>query len=353
MSEERNHEATPKKLRDARRRGEVWQSRELGTACILISSGIAFGALGGEVVAALRTSFELALAMISGQRPMLPGALLEASLSLVMQAMLPIAAVLVIAAALAGGLQVGPLFSTEVVSWKTQRLDPMAGMGRLFSLRRAVDLMRSTIAIAAVFAVALTTLREELRGIVSLPQRDPQAILVAVAVLIRALLLRAGGLMLALAVVDVVFQRWQYLRDQRMTRREVEREQRESDGDPHIKRARDRVRKELANHSALESARTATLLVHGARDLVIAIRFDESAEDALPEVIAKGRDALGRRMLAVAYAEEIQITEDAALAASLDELTPGEHIRPAHYEAIALLIRGGFHLRVPQTMKPG
>lgn len=340
MAEERNHEATPKKLREARRRGEVWQSRELGTACLLLSSGLAFGFFGGEVVAALRMSFELAMAMVSGQRPMLPGALLEASLSLTTQAMLPIMAVLVAAATLAGWLQVGPLFSTDAISWKSERLDPIAGIGRLFSLRRAVDMARSAVALIAVFAVALMTLRDELRGIVSLPEREPQAILIAMGVLTRALLLRAGGLILVLAAFDIVFQRWQYLREQRMTRREVERENRESDGDPHTKRARDRVRRELANHSALESARAATLFVHGAHDLVIAIRFDESALDALPQVLAKGRDALGRRMIAIARAAEIPITEDPMLAASLDELAPGEHIRPKHYEAIALLIRG-------------
>lgn len=339
MAEERNHEATPKKLREARRRGEVWQSRELGTACLLLSSGLAFGFFGGEVMAALRMSFELAMAMVSGQRPMLPGALLEASFSLITQAMFPIMAVLVGAATLAGWLQVGPLFSTEAISWKTERLEPMAGIGRLFSLRRAVDVLRSAVALCAVCGLALMTLRDELRGIVSLPEREPEAILLATGVLIRALLLRAGGLILVLATFDIVYQRWQYFREQRMTRREVEREHRESEGDPHTRRTRDRVRREHANHSALESARMATLFVRGAHDLVIAIRFDESADDALPQVLAKGRDALGRRMMTIAHAAEIPIAEDPMLAASLDELALGEHIRPTHYEAIALLIR--------------
>ena len=144
--------------------------------------------------------------------------------------------------------------------------------------------------------------------------------------------------MLAGAVLDVVYQRWRWHRDQRMTRREVEREHREAHGEPHLLRERDRVRRELAERSEIEHAARATVVVAGG-GVAIALRFDPEREDAVPEVLARGQGELATRMERAASDAGVAIAHDGALAHSLQDLPPGAPIAPQHYQPVASILR--------------
>lgn len=338
MAEERTEAATPKKLREARRRGEVWRSRTLGTALALLTAGALAGATGEALLEAHVATFELALDAAAGEVEASPGALLEAAVSEVAPALAPLLIALVVAGTLAAWVAGGPLFAPGALAWHAERLDPVSGARRLFDPRRAVELAQALALVALISAVAWATLREGLHGVLALSTRDAHAALRAAGTLVRTLLLRAGGVVLAVAVLDLVYQRWRWHRDQRMTRREVEREHREAHGDPHLRRERERVRRELAERSELEHAAHATLLVVGG-GLAVALGFDREREDAVPEVLARGRDELASRMQRAAAEAGVEIAHDAALAHSLSELAPGSAIAERDYEPVAALLR--------------
>jgi flagellar biosynthetic protein FlhB len=342
MSEERTEEPTPKRLRDARRQGNVWKSRELGGALTLLTAGGVLGATADSLLEAHLATFRLALAAAGGRVAVSPAAILEASVSLAASAIAPLLVGVVVVGTLASFVQVGPLVAFEAIAWKPERLNPIQALKGLFSQKRLVELLKSVLIVAIVVGVAWTTLEDGLRGTMALAGRDALSTLRAIGALVRTLLLRVGGAMLAVAVLDVLYQRWRWLRDLRMTKEEVKREHKESEGDPHLKGERERLRREIAAHGVLENVRKADVLVVNPTHLAVALRFDEDSEQNAPEVVAKGMDELAQRMIAAAREAGVPVMHDVALAQGLSELEVGEEIPEALYEAVAAVLRAAW-----------
>lgn len=342
MSSERTEEATPKKLRKAREAGEVPKSRELPSAFLLLGAGLVCGGLGPELVAAFRDGMELALGAVAS--PALPavGPVGLEIAGLGVRTAGPLLGALVVLAVLGHVVQTGPVFSTKAIGADPARLDPIAGLGRLFSRRSLVQLGKGVLELAVVLAIALQTLRDALPGVLGAIDATPAAMLEVAGTLVRTLLLRVGGAILAIAILDVLYQRWQFLRDQRMTKDEVKREHREADGDPHVKRERERVRKEIAQHDLLESVRKADVVVTNPTHLAVALRFDEESAEAAPEVVGKGQDELARRIVEIAREAGVPVLEDVPLARGLFELEVGDEIPERLYEAAAAILRAAW-----------
>lgn len=342
MSDQRTEEATPKRLREARQRGQVPKSRELAGALTLLAAAMALGASADGILAMHVATFELALEAAAGRLAASPGEVLEACVSLAALAIAPPIAAIVVVGTIAHVAQTGPLFAPEAISFSLEKLDPIAGAQGLFSGKRAVEMLKSAAILTIVGAVAYLTLRDGMRGTLSLTGRDAAASLAAGALLVRSLMLRVGGAMLAIAVLDVVYQRWRWMRDLRMTKEEVKREHKEAEGDPHTKQARERLRHEILAHGALEQVRKADVLVINPTHLAIALRFDEESEQAAPEVLAKGQDELAQRMIEAAREAGVPILRDVPLAQGLYELEIGEEIPEALYEAVAAVLRAAW-----------
>ena len=342
MSDERTEEPTPKRLAEARARGEVPRSRELGGALTLLGAAGILGATGADVLASLLSIFRLSIDAVAGRLATAPTALLEASVGTAAAAVAPLLGALVVLGALASFVQVGPLLAGEAIAWKPERLDPIAGAKNLFTQARLVELVKTAVVLSIVLAVAWSTLRDALHGTLALGASDAQAALTAGGEIVRRLLLRVGLAMLGVAVLDVVYQRWRWNRDHRMTKDEVKREHKESEGDPHVRQERERLRHEIAAHGALENVRRADVLVVNPTHLAVALRFDEESDQSAPEVIAKGQDELARRMIAAAREAGVPVLRDVPLAQGLFELELGEEIPEALYEAVAAVLRAAW-----------
>lgn len=130
-----------------------------------------------------------------------------------------------------------------------------------------------------------------------------------------------------------------------MTRDEVKREHKESEGDPHVKGERQRLHRELLEHQVLESVRTADVLVVNPTHIAVALRFDAESEQEAPEVVAKGVDHLARRMIEVATEAGVPVLRDIPLARSLHGLDLGEEVPEALYDAVAAVLRAAWEER--------
>ncbi|MEZ4247319.1 MAG: EscU/YscU/HrcU family type III secretion system export apparatus switch protein [Polyangiales bacterium] len=183
-----------------------------------------------------------------------------------------------------------------------------------------------------------------MRGISGLPARDPAAALHAAGAVIPSLLFRVGGAALAIGVLDVLYQRWRYRQDQKMTKDEVKREYKDAEGDPHAKQSRERLHREILEHDAVEQVRSADVLVVNPTHLAIALKYDADANEA-PEVLARGQDGLAQRMIEAARQAGVPIFRDVPLAHALHELEVGEEIPERLYDAVATVLQAAWSER--------
>jgi flagellar biosynthesis protein FlhB len=338
MADDKTEEPTPKRLREARERGQVPRSRELGTALLLLATGAGLGTVGPAWSRAFRDLLEPALAAARGDAELSPIAALRAGAARGAAESMPVLAALVVVAALASFVQTGPLLATKALGLDASRLDPIAGARRMVGRDAWIELARSLLKVLLVGWVAWGVMSESAHGVIALVGRDAGAILAATGTVLRTLLLRTGGAMLAVAVADVLYQRWRHLRELRMTKKEVEREHEEAEGDPHAKGERDRVRREIAQHDTAEAVRRASVVVVNPTHLAVALRFDEDGDEGAPEVVAKGMDEQAARIRSLAEEAGVPIVRDVPLARGLYELELGQEIPESLYETVAAVL---------------
>lgn len=340
MSGEKTEEATPKRLREARKKGEVPKSRDLASAAVLLAVAGAGVATGPQALANLGEMCRLAFRAAEGGLPASHG-LLEVGLSLGARAAMPLVLAALLAGTLATFLQVGPLLTFAPITPKPERLDPIKGTKNLFSQRQLVELLKNLLKIVVVGMVAWSVLRDSLRGVVALAGHDALFTLEAAGALVSKLMLRVGGAVLAIGILDVFYQRWRHRRDQRMSKDEVKREYKEAEGDPHAKQERERLHREIIEHDMVEQVRTADVLVVNPTHLAVALRYEEGVTDA-PEVVARGAEHLARRMIQAAEESGVPVMRDVPLARALFELEVGEAIPETLYEAVAAVLKAAW-----------
>ena len=335
-SQEKTEEATPQKLRKAREKGEVPKSQDLNTALMLTVALAALGlqlqTLGRGLADMTRGSFETALepgltneriisgmgaAMDSGARMLLPFLIILAAFSFVFPF-----------------LQVGPLLALEGLKPKLDRLNPIAGMKRLFfELSAYIEFLKAFLKVTIIGLLAWIILKSHLREVLSLASVGVgDAARVTIAVLVDLALWTALSVM-ALAVLDLFFQRWHFAKKQRMSKQEVKDEYKQSEGDPHYKSQRKQMHQEILEHSVVESVRQSDVVVVNPTHIACALRYDPDEDDA-PRLLSKGRGVLAERIKEVAKEEGIPIVRDRSLARALVELELDDLVPEALYEAV-------------------
>ncbi len=339
MSDDKTEEPTPKRVREARERGEVAKSRKLGTALLLLATGGLLPSHAEGFVDAFRALLEPALASARGEAELAPSAALSLGLAVGFEQSLPWLAALVLVAAGASVVQTGPLLATKAIGLSLDRLDPIAGAKRMFGRDAWVELGRSAIEVVVVLFVVVGVLEDASRGAIALVGRDAITLASTMGVVVRTLLVRAGGAMLAIAVVDVLYQRHRHARELRMTKEEVKREHKEAEGDPHAKGERERVRREVAQHDTAEAVRRASVVVVNPTRFAVALAWDEEGGASAPEVVAKGMEDEAMRIRRLAEEAGVPIVRDVPLARGLFELELGDEIPERLYDAVAAVLQ--------------
>ncbi len=329
-AEQPTYEPTPRRLAEARRRGEVAQSRVLRAALALAATGAVLIALAPSIAGLLRTYVSTAIAHAArGESVRAAGVLALDSGLRILAAPLAVAFATPIFVGLiqTGGLWVGP---------------PRADIGRLAVGRRRrgdalAALVRGALAVAILLFVAAVTLAPLLPRIASLGGTPPLVVFGAVAERLGVRLILAA---LLVGVADEIWVRVRHLRRLRMTRSEIDRERKELEGDPIHRRARRREQRRLQggeDPGAAGNLRRADLVVSGGDAIAIALRYDPD-DGRAPLVVAAGRGPAAARVVDEARAAGVPIAADAGLAGTLAELPPGAEIPEATYEVVAALL---------------
>ena len=344
---DRTERATPKRLEDARRRGQVPRSPELGAAAVTMTTAAALLALGSGIVGRMAEMMRRGLSL-GGARLPDEGAAIAAFQGQMLDALLGIAPVLglVFVAALVAPLALGGWnFSAEALGLKLERIDPLAGMGRMFSVRALVELAKSLAKFAGVGLVAVLVLRTQTDEILQLSR---QAVVPAMAQslhLAAQSLLAMAGALVVIAAIDVPYQIWQHGRQLRMTREEVRQEHRESEGSPEVKGRIRQAQQALARRRMMAEVPTATVVVTNPTHYAVALRYDER-RDGAPVLIAKGADEVAARIREIAAENGVPLVSAPPLARVLfRNVDLGVQIPAALYVAVAQVLTYVMHLK--------
>jgi flagellar biosynthesis protein FlhB len=343
---------TPKRLDEARRRGEVAYSRDLVSAGALLAAIAALIGQGAASTARLMDYLRLALG--SG----LTGAASGGDVGAALAAGAGVAARVLVAplgaaaiAALALGLaQTRGLFAPAAVRFDLGRLSPADGLARLFGAQAAAQMGKGLVKVALVALLAWSTVRPLLfeGGLPALAGADAPRLAAAWGAVAGRLALRVALAALVLGAFDYLLARRRHQRGLRMSHDEVKRESRESEGDPHHRAERQRLHRELTEQRMVEDVRRADFVVVNPDHIAIALRYDRDGEGA-PVVVASGERLVAARIKEVAREAGVPIFRDVTLARSLRELAEGAEIPVALYEAVAELLRVVYAMEPPPS----
>jgi flagellar biosynthetic protein FlhB len=339
-SGEKTEEPTPKKLEDARKKGQVAKSRDMTGALVFMAGFFVMGAAFPLLLERSREAF-----LLSFQKVSLGAALSAediahatyAGLWATVALSLPVVVAGAMVGALADFVQVGALFTLEPLTPKLEKLNPFEGMKNLFSEKQLVELLKAAAKMLLAGYVAWGVLRDELRVVAETARAGPDLILLASGHVLYKLTTRIALLFVLFALFDLWWQRRVYMKDMRMTKEEVKREYKESEGDPHHKARRREMHQEILEGAMMEDVASADVVITNPTHLAVALRYDR-ARDGAPRVLAKGVGAWAARVKERARALGIPTVEDVPLARALFAVEVGEEIPESLYDGVAAVL---------------
>ncbi|HEX5207080.1 MAG TPA: flagellar biosynthesis protein FlhB [Steroidobacteraceae bacterium] len=349
--QERTERPTAKRLEKAREEGQVPRSVELNAAAVLLVTAGGLHFLGGSIGAALFDIMKSALS-ISPSEAVDPGLALSAASAEMLRGLVACAPVLglTLVAALVAPLALGGWnLSFGALAPDFTRLDPIAGFGRFFSARGAVELGKAFGKFLIVATVAVVVLRKQSPHLLALGAAPlPVAIAQSANLASDALLAVSGGLVI-IAAIDVPFQLWQYTDKLKMTRDEIRQEFKESEGAPEVRSRIRRTQREYARRRMMHEVPKADVVVVNPTHFAVALRYDESRMRA-PLVVAKGTDLVAARIREIATEHSVPIFEAPPLARALHHSVEiGSEVPATLYVAVAQVLTYIYQVKAART----
>ena len=310
----RTEKATTKKLRDARRRGQVIRSKEVvSTASILAIFALVYLAWDSQL--ALLKEMILVPSGISADG--FKGTLTEATKKVATHAMLIVAPLIILPIAiviLANVGQFGLVFSPEPIKPQFSRINPIEGLKKVFSQRTLIEFVKSVLKVVLISSATFIILRAMILPLIRIPTCEVECGLVILGIALKQIAAIWATILIIFSLLDYFVEKAQYLKDQRMTREEVKRERKDTQGDPFMKSRRKQLHRQVATVSSSGIANS-TVLVIGP-DMGVAL-FYEQGKTPLPEIVAVGRNLAADRLRTTAREHSVPIVEHPELTAEL------------------------------------
>jgi len=341
----RTEEATPRRLEQAREKGDVAKTPELPQLASLAATVSVLAIGGGWICRNLAVQLLPFLAHPDAI-PIAGGGGMNVARH-VLQAALPAIAMVMMSAAAAGAaghlVQTGLMFTPDKLKLDFGKLSPLQGLKRVFGLDGLIQFAKSLLKVAVTAVLAWWILKPHLSEMERLATVDPAAILPFLADILRRLVFAVLALLLVITGADWFVQKQRFMARLRMSKEELKEEFKNTEGDPHVKARQKQLRAERARRRMMQAVPKATLVVMNPTHYAVALKYVQGEDDA-PLCVAKGMDAIALKIRDVAEEAGVPVIEDPPLARALyaaveiDDVIP-----PAHYEAVAKII--GFILK--------
>lgn len=344
--QDKTEPATPKKREEARKKGQVANSREVSSVMILLSAMLVFYFSGSwmfmQVGEVMRSVFLQAGDLNLG--PENTRIFLWSLFKRVVVMMAPLSIVVTIAGVLGNVAQIGFLLTGDPLVPKFSKMNPLKGIKRLISLRSLIELLKAIFKVIIIGGMAYVMLRNEFEEIPALTALSLPSILSYVGNLSLKLGIYTCIVLIILAGIDLIFQRWQFARDQRMTKQEVKDEYKQREGDPMVRSRIRAVQREMAMRRMMDKVPDATVVITNPTHLAVALKFTRDMH--APLVVAKGANIVAERIKSIAQEHGIPVIEQKPLARALfknvdiDQYIPGDL-----YHAVAEILAYVYRLK--------
>ena len=344
---EKTEPASERRLEKAREDGDVARSRELATF-VLLSTAVAgmwftAGMLGSRLSATVRhgLGFDRGAAFDPSQMLVQAGWMGLQGLI----AIAPLFAMMLVAALVAPLMLGGWLFSTKSLAPKFSKLNPLAGIGRMFSAQSLADLVKALAKSLLIGGVAYLVIMDNLTAIMALMAEPVHAALPHTIVLVARSCVWIIAALLLVALIDVPYQLWSHHRKLRMSLQDLRQEHKESEGDPHIKAQIRRQQQQMARRRMMSEIPKADIVVTNPAHFAVALKYLDG-EMRAPRVVAKGRDLLAQRIRDIARENKVAILEAPPLTRALYKHTKlGDEIPAGLYTAVAEVMAWAYQLK--------
>ncbi len=346
---ERTEKATPKRKRDVRKKGQVLQSREFSSAVVLLFLFLVMKLTGGNIHNVLNDFTYRLFSDYMSLEDFYTLASLNRFFSDIIMVVTKIIGPLLLTSLVIGisisYAQVGFLLTGETLSFKFERLNPINGFKRMFSIKSLAELLKSILKIVVLGYIGYSFIRNEIINIQKLPQLNISNVAgyISNTVINTAIRLCIG--LIILGIIDYMYQWWEYDKNLRMTKQEVKEEYKQTEGNPEIKSRIRQKQRQVSMQRMMHSVPQADVVITNPTHIAVAVKYDQSVADA-PVVVAKGTDFIAKRIREIAEENNVTVVENKPLARSLFETVDiGEAIPPELYQAVAEVLAYVYNLK--------
>jgi flagellar biosynthetic protein FlhB len=335
--QERTEQATPKKREEARKKGQVAKSRELPSIAVLLAGLMTLFWGSSWFYHNLVTVMRYYLHQITYPHILVSNmhSFAITGFKQVTLILWPLFLAIFLVAILSNYLQIGPLASFEAIKPKWSKISPTEGFKRLFSAQAMMEFAKSLFKLGVVSWIAYNIVVKEFPNLPPLIDQSPEQIISYIGHVSFALFWKTCLVMIFLAIIDFIFQKYEFEKSIRMTKQEIKEEYKQTEGDPNVKSRIRSIQREQARKRMMAEVPQADVIITNPTHLAIAIKY-ESGRMKAPMVIAKGAGLVAEKIREIARKHSIPVIENKPLARSLYQLVDmGEVIPESLYRAVA------------------
>lgn len=347
-SQERTEEATPKRQKELREKGQVARSKDLNTTILLVATGLAFILFGANAVEQLVKIFQIGLApdpklLLQDDGIVI---ILKAGMQSILALLIPILLISLVAIFI-GPLIVGRwVFATENIKPKLERLDPIKGLMKIFSVKALMEVLKSVLKFSLVLMMALLLFYVFFEEILLLSSRYLEVGLKEFSSILQISFFALTGSLIIIALIDVPFQIAQHNKQVKMTKQEVKDESKETEGNPEVKSKLAQLRKELSKRRMMNNVPEADVIITNPTHFAVALKYDDKKMKA-PILVAKGADNIAAKIRQIGDHHKIPIVQMPLLARAVFYNTEiDDEIPSALYVACAQVLAYVYKLKM-------
>jgi len=338
---EKTEKATPKKIKDARKKGQVAKSQDFPSAftfvvaifATLFAAGYLFDKLSEFIILSFRAArSHLELAGTAN-------IYLKQAITVIATTSLPIMLIVAFSGVIVNFLIIGPLFSFEAMKFNLKRLNPIEGLKQKFKLKVLIELLKSILKIIGAGIIIYLAIMKMLPNVIQAAGIPVYGSAMILQTFLKKISIQVGIFFLGVAIFDLAFQKRTYSKEMMMEKFEVKQEFKDTEGDPHIKGKRRELFREIAYQEGPRATKRAQTVITNPTHIAVAIGYDEK-KDAVPRILTMGQGTIAEKIIEIAVEEKIPVMRNVALARQLfTQGTIADYIPEDTYKAVAEILK--------------